>query len=270
MPGSARSLQISMFAGLRVASTTFTPEYSKNGKNISAKLVCNSFMNIASRANDGAGRNEAIPFTIWGKLAHVCAKSMSEGKEWNCISQLHVYDGRVFMPGVNGQPGTPILDHQGQPITTKKFSFTVSMLTFGEESWKHIQNEMQTMINGAPLRPAQWNVPGTQDYANWRAILEARMAIQFDPNLPTYGYARIRMPEGPGIGAYLQNTAQANANVSAAVATPEAVKAAFTGTPSTVAQPITENVNVPAAAVVENAVAAPPVSAQGFVVRPGV
>ena len=205
MSGSARSLQASFFTGLRVASTTFTPEYSKNGKNVSAKLVSNSFMNIASRANDGAGRNEAIPFTIWGKLAHTCAKAMSPGKEWHCIAQLHVYMGRVFKPGINGQPGTVILGDDGQPLLTKKFSYTVSLLTFGEESNKHIQNEMQAMINNQPVRPHDWNVIGSPGYVQWRETLKARMAIQFDPNMPTYGYARVLLPQGPGIGAYIQN-----------------------------------------------------------------
>jgi len=207
MSGSARSLQMSFFTGLRVASTTFTPEYSKNGKNVSAKLVSNSFMNIASRANDGAGRNEAIPFTIWGKLAHTCAKAMSPGKEWHCLAQLHVYMGRVFKPGINGQPGTVVLGDDGQPLLTKKFSYTVSLMTFGEESNKHIQNEMQAMINGQPVRPADWNVIGSPGYVQWRETLKARMAVQFDPNLPTYGYARILMPQGQNIGAYITNEA---------------------------------------------------------------
>ena len=243
MSGSARSLQMSFFTGLRVASTIFTPEYSKNGKNVSAKLVCNSFMNIASSANEGEGRNEAVPFTIWGKLAHICAKSMSPGKEWNCFAQLHVYNGRVFMPGVNGQPGTPILDAQGQPLTTKKFSFTVSMLTFGEESDKHIANEIQ-----AGVRPAGWNIKGSQEAAAWKAQLQARQALQFDPKLATYGYAMVRMPQGENIGAYIQNAATAP--------TAAAVTATFAGTPV-----------APAAAPVY----APKANAQGFIVpTPGV
>ena len=248
MSGSARSLSISMFSGLRVASTIFTPEYSKNGKNVSAKLVVNAFMNIASKANEGEGRNEAVPFTIWGKLAHICAKSMSPGKEFNCIGQLHVYQGRVFMPSVNNQPGTPVLDAQGQPLMTKKFSYTVSMLTFGEESDKHIANEIQ-----ANVRPIGWDVKGSPEAAQWKAQLQARQAIQFDPNLPTYGYARIRMPQGTNIGAYIQNAAAAN-TIAPVMDTTAAVAATFAGTsPATkVAAPI-----------------APVANAQGFVV-PGV
>jgi hypothetical protein len=203
---------MSFFSGLRVASTSFTPEHSKNGKNISAKLVVNAFMNIASKANEGEGRNEAVPFTIWGKLAHICAKSMSPGKEFNCIAQLHVYKGRVFKPsGIPGTPGTQINDDNGNALTTMKFSYTITMLTFGEESDKHIDTEIQ-----AGVRPVGWNVKGSQEAAQWKAILQARQAVQFDPSQPTYGYARVYMPTGAGIGAYIQS--QTNAGVAATFA----------------------------------------------------
>lgn len=253
MSGSARSLQMSFFSGLRVASTSFTPEHSKNGKNISAKLVVNAFMNIASRANDGEGRNEAVPFTIWGKLAHICAKSMSPGKEFNCFAQLHVYNGRVFMPStVQGQPGQQINDAAGNPVLTKKFSYTITMLTFGEESDKHILNEIQ-----AGIRPQGWNVKGSQEAAQWKATLQARQAIQFDPNSPTYGYARVYQPQGAGIGAYIQNAQPSvkPTTMGPAVDTTAAVQATFAGV----------NPSTPAAAP-----AATPVNNGGFIMPSGV
>jgi len=226
MSGSARSLQSSHFSGLRVASTNFTPEYSKNGKNVSAKLTVNSFMNIASKANSGDGRNEVVPFTIWGKLAHICAKSMSPGKEWNCAANLHVYDGRVFQKSVNGQPGVPVLGGDGQPITTKKFSYTVGMMTFGEESNKHIMAEIQA---GPNVRPADWNVAGSQGNLVWQEILKARQAVQFDPQSPTYGYARVYLPQGAGIAAYIQTVPGAVVAAGPAVDTAAAVAATFAG-----------------------------------------
>lgn len=242
MSGSARSLQMSFFSGLRVASTSYTPAHSKNGKNISAKLVVNAFMNIASRANAGEGRNEAVPFTIWGKLADICAKSMSPGKEFNCFAQLHVYNGRVFMPStVQGQPGQQINDAAGNPVLTKKFSYTITMLTFGEESNKHIMNEIQ-----AGVRPADWNVAGSQGNATWKATLQARQAIQFDPNSPTYGYARVYLPQGAGIGAYIQNaqTTVAPTTMGPAVDTTKAVAATFAGVNPTTAAPAAATPNV--------------------------
>jgi hypothetical protein len=254
MSGSARSLEISCFSGLRVASMSYTPAHSKNGKNISAKLVVNAFMNIASKANAGEGRNEAVPFTIWGKLADICAKSMSPGKEFNCHAQLHVYMGRVFMPSlVPGTPGQQINDSTGQPVLTKKFSYTIDRLTFGEESNKHILNEIQ-----AGVRPPDWNVAGTPGQAAWKAQLQTRQAIQFDPNLPTFGYARIYLPQGAGIGAYVQNQPIGAAVVAPVAGTAAAVAATFAGVQpaSVVAQPVVA--------------AAPVVMPGGFVVPNGV
>ena len=251
MSGSARSLSMSMFSGLRIASTNYTPEYSKNGVNVSAKLNINAFMNIASRANGGEGRNEAVPFTVWGKLANICAISMSPGKEFHCIAQLHVYNGRVFQPGQNNQPGTPILGPDGQPLMTKKFSYTIQMLTFGEESNKHIAAEIQ-----ANVRPANWNVAGHPENAQWKEILKVRQATQFNPQLPTFGYAKIYLPQGAGVGAYIPNAAPAAA-VAPATFTPAVDTAAAVA--ATFAQP------VPAAPAAIPAVA--PANG-GFVVAP--
>lgn len=233
MSGSARSLQMSSFSGLRVASLYFTPEYSKNGKNISAKLEINAFMNMPSRANDGEGlKDQIIKLTCWGKLAHICAKSMSNGKEFNMNGKMRVFDKRVFMPStIEGQPGTPILKADGSPLMTKGTSFTINELTFGEESNKHIDREIQ-----AGVRPIGWNVIGSPEAAQWKEILKSRQAIQFDPNSPTgtYGYATIRMAAGAGIGAYVQDQP-----VTAVLATQVAPIAAVA--PALVAAPIVNN-----------------------------
>lgn len=239
MSGSARSLEVHMFAGLRVASTTYYPAHSKNGKNVSARLVINAFKNIASSANDGEGRNEVIQLTAWGKLADICAKSMSPGKEFNSTCDLHVYDGRVFH---NSQP---VQMADGTVLTTKKQSYTIVRLTFGEESNKLIAHEMQAMLNGKPMRPAGWNQVGSADHAEWVLTLKARQAVQFDSNLPTFGYARVIIPAGQGIAAYnpqLDNRqaplagAVENAVVNAA-ANPAVVNNAF-ATPAENAAPI--------------------------------
>lgn len=246
MSGSARSLQSSSFSGLRVASLYFTPEYSKNGKNISAKLEINAFMNMPSRANDGEGlKDQIVKMTCWGKLAHICAKSMSNGKEFNMNGKMRIFDKRVFMPStIQGQPGTPVLLPDGSPLMTKGTSFTINELTFGEESNKHIAREIQ-----AGVRPVGWNVIGSAEAAQWKEILKSRQAVQFDPNSPTgtYGYAIIRMPAGAGIGAYIPNQT--------------------TGIPATVALNV-----APVAAPLAAPAAAPAVAVNnnGFVVPSGV
>jgi len=234
MSGSARSLEVHMFAGLRVASTTYYPAHSKNGKNVSARLVINAFKNIASSANDGEGRNEVIQLTAWGKLADICAKSMSPGKEFNSTADLHVYDGRVFH---NQQPVTMA---DGTVLTTKKQSYTIVRLTFGEESNKLIAHEIQNNI-----RPAGWNQVGSAEHQAWVATLKARQAIQFDAKLPTFGYARVIVPTGQGIGAYDPQLSQSNLAQSVenavvnAAANPGAVASAFSTPAETTTPPAT-------------------------------
>ena len=255
MSGSARSIQSADFGGLRVASLYFTPEYSKNNVNISAKLEINAFMNLPGKANGGEGRNEIIKLTTWGKLAHVCAKSMSEGKEFNCFNcELHVFDKRIFMPSlVAGQPGTPVLLPDGTPLTTKGTSFTIGKLTFGEESNKHIAREI-----AAGVRPPNWNMAGSVEAAQWIEILKARQAVQFDPNSPTgtYGYATIRMAAGAGIGAYIPQ----------AVGVAPVAAAPFAGIPATVAVAPIVAAPIPAVPAQPAVVA----NATGFVVPSGV
>lgn len=230
MSGSARSLQMSFFSGLRVASTNYYERHSKNGNNISQRLSISAFMNIASSANQGEGRNESITLTAWGKLADICAISMSPGKEFNCLAELHVYQGRVFH---NNQP---VVMQDGTTLTSKKYSFTIVRLTFGEESNKLIAWEIQSQI-----RPADWNTPNSPGYTTWREKLKARSATPYNPALPKFGYANVIKAQGPGIGAYVEGqgrqtqatATQVETAVANAAGSPEAVAGAF-ATPETV------------------------------------
>lgn len=246
---------MSFFSGLRVASTTYYEAHNKNGVNISQRLSISAFMNIASSANAGEGRNESITMTAWGKLADICAISMSPGKEFNALGELHVYQGRVFH---NDQP---VVMSDGVTLTTKKYSFTIVRLTFGEESNKLIAWEIQ---NG--IRPADWNTPNSPGFQTWRDRLRARQATPYNPALPTYGYANVIHPAGPGIGAYVEgqqrqayasntdNAGQVEAAVGNAAGNPAAVNNAFA---------------VPAAGTtVAPAATTPPVQTAGFQTPP--
>lgn len=231
---SSKTLSMSMFAGLRCHRTAFTPEYSKNGKNISAKLTITAFNN--AKTGDDA-KNDAIQLTVWGKLAHICAKAMSPGKEFSCVASFHLYDGRVFQRStVPGQPGAPVMAPDGTPLTTKKPSFTIRDLSFGADSKKHIANEI-----AAQVRPVGWDKDGSPEQAQWKEILKARSAVQFNPNSPTYGYAKVQMPQGAGIAAYIQN---GNVATTGAAVTPAAVAATFAGvSPAPAAAPVAPKVN---------------------------
>lgn len=261
MAGSARSMQTSSFSGLRVASCNYFPAHSKNGVNISQRCTINAFMNIASRANNGEGQSTVVPLTAWGKLADVCAKSMSPGKEFHCNAKLKGYEARVFH---NQQP---VVMPDGTTLTVNKLGFSITELTFGEESAKHIANEIQSGI-----RPADWNMAGSAGYGAWREKLKLRNTLAFDPALPVFGYAKVILPQGPGIGAY---TPQA-APVAAApmfVPQPGAVEAAVTaaaGNPTVVGAALFQPVAPVAAPVAAFAPVATPVAQPGFAAPVGV
>jgi len=248
MAGSARSLQSSNFSGLRVASSNYYPAHSKNGVNISQRCTINAFMNIASRANNGEGRNDVVQLTAWGKLGDVCAKSMSPGKEFHCSAKLKTFQARVF------HNDAPVVAADGTVIMTRNIGFSITELTFGEESAKHIANEIQSGI-----RPIDWNQAGAPGYALWREKLKLRNALVFDPTLPVFGYAKVFLPQGPGIGAY---TPQANVAPVAPAFTPAvgAVEAAVVNAaqnPAAVSAALFQPVAAPVAAPVVAPVAQP-------------
>jgi hypothetical protein len=256
MSGSSRSSQITVFTGLRVASTEFTPEHSKNGKNYSAKLAIVAYMNIASRANGGEGRNEKVNLTLWGKRAHSAAKSMSPGKEINSHCGLKVFQKKVFKKSmIEGTPGEQVFNDDGTPIMVDQNSYTISYFTYGEESDTQIAKEIAaTNPDGTKVRPADWKVFGSAGEATWKATIEARKGIQFDPAAKRYGFARIVMPYGE-FNAYnpaLENGAKT-------VSTTQAVAQTFTGVNPAAANPTAAAAAKPT----------PVVEAGGFVV-PGV
>jgi len=232
--GSARSIQSSSFGGLRVASNNYFPAHSKNGKNVSQRCTINAFMNIADRSNDGQGRNDVIQLTAWGKLGDTCAKSMSPGKEFNCNAKLKTYEARVFH---NDQP---ITAPDGTLIMVRKVGFSITELTFGDESAKHIANEIQ-----AGIRPPDWNMVGSAGYVAWRELLKRRNALVFDPTQPVFGYAKVILPQGPGIGAY---TPQPVGMTTTPGAVEAAVMTAAAGNPAAVNAALFQPVSAPAVA----------------------
>lgn len=244
-------MQNSDFFGLRVASTNYFPAHSKNGNNVSARCTINAFMNIASRANNGEGQSTVVPLTAWGKLADVCAKSLSPGKEFHCSAELKGYEARVFH---NQQP---IVMPDGTTLTTNKLGFSITKLLFGEESAKHIANEIQSGI-----RPPDWNLAGGAGSNAWRETLQKRNTLAFDPTQPVFGYAKVILPQGPGIGAYTQQPAGYVAPQTGAV---EAAVTAAAGNPAAVGASFFQ----PAAAPVVNAPLFTPPVAETVVAQPG-
>lgn len=196
----SRTLQVTSFADLVRASSNYIPAHSKNGKNISQRLNVGAFMNIASSANEGKGRHEVIQLTAWGKAADVLAICLTPGKTFSCIADMHVYEGRVFVnTGTKENPDYQPVTYKGQPVMTDKISFTIRQFSLGADSHKHIMNEIQGGFRGM-----NWWMQGHPDYEAFRNLLKARMTTQFNPQLKKFGFADVRLPEGAGIGAYIQ------------------------------------------------------------------
>lgn len=190
----------SHFSGIRTAGNpttgaphlTYIPPHTKGGKKISAKLSFNGFLNSHRGTNQRTGeqgRSDVFPFVAWGKLATTCAKTLSIGKAIDATCTPQSYRGRLFNPD-----GTQRVDAAGVGIEIDKISFTITNIVFGEETPKTIEREIQDA-----RRPQQWNNPNHPDWQTWLEILKQRMALVWDGQSQTFGYARVVIPQGPGI-----------------------------------------------------------------------
>lgn len=205
MSGSSRSMAKAFFSGLRVGLTELTPAYSvvgANGQaaNVSARLKINAYANIPGKANNGQGRKDIYTFTVWGKMATIGAWLFAPGKEFCVFAEPHVYDKRIFFPSPKGsnQPGTPVINPAtGQQLTIRVNGFTIRDFTLGEDSNRTINDEIR-----ANIRPADWRTDGSPGQQAWKAMLKARLAMPVDVSKPYYGYARLQVKRGQGIGAY--------------------------------------------------------------------
>jgi len=178
-------------SGVRVlGQLTFIPAHMKNGKEISARATIPVRRN-SHRGTDRQGqpgRKDDFKLTVWGKLAEVCARSCSPGKAIDVICEPNSYLGRVF--DMNGAVRT---DAAGQAIEVNKVGFTVKDIVFGEESAKFIAAEI-----AEGKRPADWNIAGSPGSQQWKNILTQRQAAVWDGS-GLFGYARVVVPQGPGI-----------------------------------------------------------------------
>lgn len=191
--GRAIGLAGAFFAGVRVAGElTWIPAHTKNGKAVNSRCIIPVYRNSHRGTNmrtGEKGRVDSFKLVAWGKLADTCCKSLPKGKALDLFSEPQSYEGTLY-----NMDGSPRLDAAGTVIKTTKVSFTILDLVFGEESVKQVQEEKQT-----GRRPWQWDVPNTPDYQLWTKILQDKQHIVWDGRSPKFGYARVIVPQGPGI-----------------------------------------------------------------------
>lgn len=184
------------FMGARVAGIAGTPPLTyvqahvKNGKNVNQRCIIPIYINSNKGTNrDGTpGRSDRFRLVAWGKLADICARSLSKGKALDCVYSPHSYEGRIY-----DAQGNMRVDNVGQPITVERVGFTIEKIVFGEDSQKEIDLEVQE-----GRRPVSWNVPNHPDNALWSKMLQDRQNLQFTGG-SVFGFARVIIPSGPGI-----------------------------------------------------------------------
>ena len=94
-----------------------------------------------------------------------------------------------FVGGLFNQDYSPRMGVDGQQIRTTKYSITIKEIIFGEDSQKHIDNEI-----ARGRRPVMWDKQGTPDFAAWKTVLNERQATPWD-GTAVFGFARVSMPK---------------------------------------------------------------------------
>ena len=125
--------------------------------------------------------------TAWGKMADVIARGGATGKQVHLICSMHSYRGKVWFPVPDGAPRQFVTRADGQPLMIEKVGLTLEDISFGVDSAKTIQEE----INRG-FRPLGWNDPSNPGYQDWRNRCAQNNAIQYQPGMEWFGYARVK------------------------------------------------------------------------------
>jgi hypothetical protein len=177
---------------------TYIPAHTKPGatKPTDAQAKFTVYQNI---------RNKKMEFriTAWGKMADVIARGGSTGKQIHLQCSIHSYRGRVWLPTPDGAQRQFVTRADGQPLMETKIGFTLEHMNFGVDSSKTIQEEIQS-----GFRPVGWSDPTQPGYQQWRQICANNNAIQFQPGMTQFGYAKVSQPNGQVV----QNNANNNFN----------------------------------------------------------
>ena len=166
--------------GARVATTEknkmkYYPAYKNaKGAEVSNRLTVPILVNE---------RGQETPFnmiiTVWGKLADVCAKSLSPGREVHMILTPKQYASTYKQNG-----DTVIVNNK--PLTITNTNYTVKEIKFGAESASHIASEIKKKYRGE-----DWFKPGHDDNTALNERRNKINALVYTPGSTTLGYAVI-------------------------------------------------------------------------------
>lgn len=199
------SITGSHMSGIRIAGElSFTPAHvNREGylvhDRVSIPVIANS--RRGTNRDGTAGRRDNFRLVAWAGYARGLCKHGSVGKCLDVELKPSSYEGTVYKMAPNPanpaeQIPQPVIV-AGQPLTTEKVGFTITDISYGEESAKQIQRELEIYASNPQNiagRPPQWNVMGSPDQARFNQILDARKNMQWDCQSPYFGYARIVQP----------------------------------------------------------------------------
>lgn len=208
--------------GCRIAGApTYAPAHiNQGGKQISAQCTFNVFQNIR-------GKRMVFNITAWGKMADSIARGGATGKEVTIIASLNSYKGRVWLPTQQGMQPQFVTLPDGSPMQIDKIGFTIENLSWGADSAKTIQEEIMT-----GLRPQGWNDPTQAGHAQWQQECARRNAIQFQPGMEFFGYAKVRQVQGQIVANNVATQGQPQAGTATQYqANPNAVAGAMPAQP---------------------------------------
>lgn len=203
----SRSISIlgTHMSGVRIAGElTLTPAHvNREGflvhDRISVPVCANS---RRGTGRDGTpGRRDNFRLVAWAGYARSLCRHGSVGKCLDIEAKPSSYEGTVYKMAPNPQNPAEMIPQPivtaGQTLTTEKVAFTITEISYGEESAKQIQRELEIYASNPQNiagRPPQWNVMGSPDQAKFSQILDARTKMTWDGQAPYFGYARVIQP----------------------------------------------------------------------------
>lgn len=214
MSGRAHGLAKHSFINVRVGTNKdikmlYTPAHTKpDGKNVRARLQIPTLVNIYGKKDPDSFR-----LVGWGGLADMFAKNLSQGKEMTFICDSSSYWGNVYN-NVNQQISQP----SGEALQVRMQSFVIREFVWGGDSRRTEDEEINAgMVTGEGRRPAQWNIPGSQDNLTWKALMERRKQTFYQGG-DVFGYAKVIGPKTPGCTILLGDQSKLKTNTGTAVA----------------------------------------------------
>jgi len=184
--GNGHGINVVTLIDCRIAGpATYIPEHPKQNaqpgdKNIQAQADFTVFQNIRDK-------KMTFEITAWGKMADVVARGGATGKQVHLVCSLHSFRGKVWFPVPDGAPRSFVTRADGQPLLIEKTGLTLEDISFGTDSAKTIQEEI-----ARGFRPVGWNDPANPGYQDWRNRCAQNNALQYQPGMEWFGYAKVK------------------------------------------------------------------------------